>query len=118
VATTELSCGLSGLWPSGAIRSIGVIRRGSQLPHWYGTDRGRICPPLDLWDLGVEEDFRPARKAHPGLLVRRIDGGAARGSPGYPATFDDDFPGMRRFYGGDPNGNRLAFLGPLTLRRG
>ncbi|HEY8044796.1 MAG TPA: glyoxalase, partial [Streptosporangiaceae bacterium] len=28
--------------------------------------------------LGVEEDFRPARKAHPGLLVRDLDAWAAR----------------------------------------
>ncbi len=69
--------------------------------------------------LGVEEDFRPARKAHPGLLVRGIDYWAARlTAAGYPAAFDDDFPGMRRFYSEDPNGNRLEFLEPLTLRRG
>jgi hypothetical protein len=28
--------------------------------------------------------------------------------------FDDDFPGMRRFYGQDPNGNRLEFLEPVA----
>jgi hypothetical protein len=28
--------------------------------------------------------------------------------------FDDGFPGMRRFYSQDPNGNRLEFLEPIT----
>jgi catechol 2,3-dioxygenase-like lactoylglutathione lyase family enzyme len=64
--------------------------------------------------LGVEEDFRPARKAHPGLLVTDIDAWAARlAAAGYPVTFDGDFPGMRRFYSADVHGNRLEFLEPL-----
>jgi catechol 2,3-dioxygenase-like lactoylglutathione lyase family enzyme len=63
--------------------------------------------------LGVEQDFRPARKAHPGLLVSGIDDWAARlESAGYPVSFDDQFPGMRRFYSEDPHGNRLEFLEP------
>jgi catechol 2,3-dioxygenase-like lactoylglutathione lyase family enzyme len=65
--------------------------------------------------LGVETDFRPARKAHPGLLVRDIDEWAQRlTEAGYPGTFDDEFPGMRRFYSEDPHGNRLEFLEPLS----
>ncbi|GAA4225614.1 catechol 2,3-dioxygenase-like lactoylglutathione lyase family enzyme [Streptosporangium album] len=64
--------------------------------------------------LGVEADFRPARKAHPGLLVADLDGWARRlTEAGYPVAFDDDFPGMRRFYSEDPHGNRLEFLEPL-----
>ena len=63
--------------------------------------------------LGVEEHFRPARKAHPGLLVAGIDAWAGRlRDAGYPVRFDDEFPGMRRFYGQDPHGNRLEFLEP------
>ncbi len=64
--------------------------------------------------LGVEQDFRPARKAHPGLLVERLDDWASRlRAAGYPVLFDDEFPGMRRFYTQDPNGNRLEFLEPI-----
>jgi catechol 2,3-dioxygenase-like lactoylglutathione lyase family enzyme len=64
--------------------------------------------------LGVEEDFRPARKAHPGLLVAGLDAWADRlREAGYPVLFDDEFPGMRRFYTQDPNGNRLEFLEPI-----
>jgi catechol 2,3-dioxygenase-like lactoylglutathione lyase family enzyme len=64
--------------------------------------------------LGVEPDFRPARKGHPGLLVSNLDDWAGRlTAAGYPVTFDDDFPGMRRFYSEDPHGNRLEFLEPV-----
>ena len=63
--------------------------------------------------LGVEQDFRPARKAHPGLLVRDLDAWASRlRAAAAPVLFDDDFPGMRRFYSEDPHGNRLEFLEP------
>jgi catechol 2,3-dioxygenase-like lactoylglutathione lyase family enzyme len=65
--------------------------------------------------LGVEPDFRPARKAHPGLLVGSLDEWAGRlAAGGYPVEFDDDFPGMRRFYSEDPHGNRLEFLEPIA----
>ncbi|MFI5916867.1 VOC family protein [Dactylosporangium sp. NPDC051541] len=65
--------------------------------------------------IGVEQDFRPARKAHPGLLVDNLDVWAARlSTAGYDVAFDDDFPGMRRFYSQDCHGNRLEFLQPLT----
>ncbi len=64
--------------------------------------------------LGVEDEFQPARKAHPGLLVSGLDGWADRlRSARYPVRFDDAFPGMRRFYSEDPNGNRLEFLEPI-----
>jgi catechol 2,3-dioxygenase-like lactoylglutathione lyase family enzyme len=65
--------------------------------------------------LGVEEDFRPARKAHPGLLVHDLDAWAGRlRAGGAPVVFDDGFPGMRRFYSEDPHGNRLEFLEPAA----
>ncbi|WP_317447874.1 VOC family protein [Streptomyces collinus] len=63
--------------------------------------------------VGIEQDFRPARKAHPGLRVTGIDGLAARlTAHGAPVTWDDDLPGHRRFYSEDPVGNRLEFLQP------
>lgn len=68
--------------------------------------------------LGVEAGFRPARKAHPGLLVAGLDTWAERlRDAGYPVLFDDEFPGMRRFYSQDPNGNRLEFLEPHSPAR-
>ncbi len=64
--------------------------------------------------LGVEEDFTPARKAHPGLLVDDLDTWAERlAAAGYPVARDDNFPGMRRFHSQDVHGNRLEFLQPV-----
>ncbi|MGW4624727.1 VOC family protein [Streptomyces rubiginosohelvolus] len=68
--------------------------------------------PVQL-HLGIEEDFRPAKKAHPGLRVTGIEAYAARlESHGVAVTWDDDLPGHRRFYAHDPAGNRLEFLEP------
>ncbi|MCF3961781.1 VOC family protein [Streptomyces fuscigenes] len=65
--------------------------------------------------LGIEEDFRPARKAHPGLLVTGIDAYAARlAARGADITWDDALPGHRRFHTHDPVGNRLEILEPRT----
>ncbi|WP_405798525.1 VOC family protein [Streptomyces sp. NBC_01506] len=65
--------------------------------------------------LGIEPDFRPARKAHPGLRVTGIDAFASRlESLGAPVTWDDTLPGHRRFYCDDPVGNRLEFLEPVA----
>ena len=63
--------------------------------------------------LGVEADFRPARKGHPGILVDDLDDVVARlDAAGQATTWDDGFPGYRRIYAGDPFGNRLEFLEP------
>ncbi|MEV7196820.1 VOC family protein [Streptomyces sp. NPDC093510] len=65
--------------------------------------------------LGIEEDFRPARKAHPGLRVRGISAFAERlAARGVTVTWDEGLPGHRRFYSRDPVGNRLEFLEPLA----
>lgn len=64
--------------------------------------------------IGVEDDFRPARKAHPGILVDDLDDLVARlTAAGIEAVPDDDFPGYRRVYVHDPFGNRLEFLEPV-----
>ncbi|GAA2595707.1 VOC family protein [Winogradskya consettensis] len=65
--------------------------------------------------LGVEKEFVPARKAHPGVLVKDLDGLAARlGTHGRPVDWDGGFPGHRRLYSFDGHGNRLEFLEPIT----
>ncbi|MCR6485673.1 glyoxalase [Amycolatopsis sp. OK19-0408] len=64
--------------------------------------------------LGVEADFRPARKAHPGIVLDNpadLDALAAR-LAGHGVEWDDGFPGHRRFYTHDCVGNRLEFLSP------
>lgn len=63
--------------------------------------------------LGVEEDFRAARKAHPGIAVDDLDRLAERlAARDVAVHWDDLLPGRRRFYAADPFGNRLEFLGP------
>ncbi|MES1246153.1 MAG: glyoxalase [Actinomycetota bacterium] len=57
--------------------------------------------------VGVEHDFAPARKAHPAFAVDDIDALASRLGD---VTWDDELPGVRRFYASDPWGNRLEFL--------
>jgi catechol 2,3-dioxygenase-like lactoylglutathione lyase family enzyme len=65
--------------------------------------------------LGVEDDFRPARKGHPGILVSDVDGIAERlRGAGQDVSWDSDFPGFRRVYAHDPFGNRLEFLEPVA----
>ncbi len=61
--------------------------------------------------LGVESDFRPARKAHPAFLVSGIDDLARLlTNAGWPAAIDNKLPGYKRFYVDDPFGNRLEFM--------
>jgi catechol 2,3-dioxygenase-like lactoylglutathione lyase family enzyme len=65
--------------------------------------------------LGIEDDFRPAKKVHPGLRVTAIEAYAARlQARGAQITWDDNLPGHKRFYSEDPAGNRLEFLEPLA----
>jgi catechol 2,3-dioxygenase-like lactoylglutathione lyase family enzyme len=61
--------------------------------------------------LGVEEDFRPAKKAHPAVVVVDLDelAEAIRAADG-EVTFSAEIPGTRRFYADDPFGNRLEFI--------
>jgi len=63
--------------------------------------------------LGVDDDFRSARKAHPGLIVddlvalvvRLAEGGVAVG-------LDQPLEGFERVYVDDPFGNRLELMEP------
>ena len=77
--------------------------------------------------LGVDGDFHPARKAHPGLLVADLAALAtALGRAGYEVT-EDPLEGRLRVYVNDPFGNRLELIehvvagpgapGPLPLAR-
>ena len=77
---------------------------------WFRSEDGSV-----EIHVGVEQDFRPARKAHPAILVdglgelraRLVDGG-------YEVQEDTQLEGHDRFYGFDPFGNRLEFLEPLA----
>jgi catechol 2,3-dioxygenase-like lactoylglutathione lyase family enzyme len=61
--------------------------------------------------IGIEEPFRPALKAHPGLLVTDLDAlAAALAARGLSVRWDDTVPGRRRLHSDDPHGNRLEFI--------
>lgn len=63
--------------------------------------------------LGVELDFKPARKAHPGILVDDLGAVSKRlAIVGYSAWPDGNFPGFRRIYVVAPVDNRLEFIEP------
>ena len=90
------------------------IPRVAKPPHlelrggcWFESATTRI-------HLGVEEDFSPARKAHPALLTddlaalrRRLE------DAGVEVVDDQPLPGFDRFYVYDPFGNRLELLSPI-----
>jgi catechol 2,3-dioxygenase-like lactoylglutathione lyase family enzyme len=68
--------------------------------------------------LGVETDFRPARKAHPGLLVSGLDALKARLAQAGYALNDEPLEGYDRIYVDDPFGNRIELLEPLIGQEG
>jgi catechol 2,3-dioxygenase-like lactoylglutathione lyase family enzyme len=61
--------------------------------------------------LGVEDDFRPAKKAHPALLVRGFDELLERlHAAGIAPRMSDEVPGVRRCHVDDPFGNRIELI--------
>lgn len=63
--------------------------------------------------LGVEDGFRPAKKAHPGLLVDDLqDLVTSLEAAGYATRPDHLLEGYDRAYVNDPFGNRIELLQP------
>jgi catechol 2,3-dioxygenase-like lactoylglutathione lyase family enzyme len=61
--------------------------------------------------IGVEKDFRPAKKAHPAFAVTNLDElRNALLARGVKVADDTSIHGIRRFHAEDPWGNRLEFL--------
>jgi catechol 2,3-dioxygenase-like lactoylglutathione lyase family enzyme len=61
--------------------------------------------------LGVEPDFRPARKAHSGLLVVDLSGLVQKlQEAGFTIARDEPVPGYDRCHVADPFGNRIEFM--------
>src|SRR5215467_9279148 len=68
---------------------------------WFGSGEAQV-------HLGVEDDFRPAKKAHPALVVEELHEILARcEAAGLPTKPDADIDGRRRVHLFDPFGNRL-----------
>lgn len=63
--------------------------------------------------LGVELEFRPARKAHPALLVRNLPALLDRcRERGVDVVKDEPLEGYERVYVADPFGNRIELMEP------
>jgi catechol 2,3-dioxygenase-like lactoylglutathione lyase family enzyme len=66
--------------------------------------------------LGVEADFRPARKAHPALLVSGLAELVDRLLvAGVTVASDEPLEGYDRVYVDDPFGNRIELMEPLSV---
>jgi catechol 2,3-dioxygenase-like lactoylglutathione lyase family enzyme len=73
---------------------------------WFGAEGVQL-------HLGVEDGFRPARKAHPALLVDDLPALVRRlREAGVVVVDDEPLPGFDRVYVADPFGNRLELLEP------
>ncbi len=61
--------------------------------------------------LGVEPEFRPARKAHPAFLVDDLEALAEQCAQAQHAVVTDEpLAGYKRVYVSDPFGNRLELM--------
>jgi catechol 2,3-dioxygenase-like lactoylglutathione lyase family enzyme len=75
---------------------------------WFARDGLRV-------HLGVEKEFRPARKAHPAFLVEGLPDLIARcREAGCEVVDDEPLEGYDRIYVYDPFGNRLELMEPRS----
>ncbi len=66
--------------------------------------------------LGVEQNFKPAKKAHPALVVSDLAALVKRLSDnGYRVVEDEPLEGYDRRYVDDPFGNRIELMEPVQL---
>lgn len=74
---------------------------------WFETGALKI-------HLGVEADFRPARKAHLALLVSDLpELQKTLQAQGYSLKEDEPLAGYHRIYVDDPFGNRIELMEPI-----
>ena len=63
--------------------------------------------------LGIEKDFRPAKKAHPALLVKGLEKLIERCiGAGYEVVSGEPLEHYHRAYVSDPFGNRIELMEP------
>ena len=73
---------------------------------WFEDDELRV-------HLGVEADFRPARKAHPAFRTEDLSALARRlAAAGFTVKTDEPLEGYNRIYVDDPFGNRIELMEP------
>jgi len=65
--------------------------------------------------LGVDNDFHPARKAHPAFLLDDLDAlKAFLAAAGYAFKADEPLEGCDRIHVDDPFGNRIELMEPRS----
>jgi catechol 2,3-dioxygenase-like lactoylglutathione lyase family enzyme len=78
-----------------------LARRGGV---WFENGRVKV-------HLGIDPDFRPARKAHPALLVRDLEALVRRlREAGIEVVEAEPRPGFDHVYVADPFGNRIELM--------
>lgn len=71
---------------------------------WFESDALKL-------HIGVDQNFTPARKAHPALLVDDLASLRERlETAGVPVRDDKPVEGYARFFAEDPFGNRIEFM--------
>jgi catechol 2,3-dioxygenase-like lactoylglutathione lyase family enzyme len=81
----------------------GLVKRGG---CWFESGALKL-------HLGVEADFRPARKAHPALIVEDLPAlESVLRAAGVAVKGDQPLPGYYRIFVDDPFGNRLELMEP------
>lgn len=92
-------CGLLGL--SEIPKPSELAKRGGA---WFRNGSATV-------HLGVETEFRPAKKAHPAFLVSDLPGLTQRlRAAGVVVAADDLLPGYARVFVEDPFGNRVELM--------
>ncbi len=89
------------------------IREKAKPPHlaarggcWFENEVVKV-------HLGVEEDFKPAKKAHPAFIVNDLQGLVENlRRAGYRVVADQPLEGYDRLYVDDPFGNRIELMEP------
>jgi catechol 2,3-dioxygenase-like lactoylglutathione lyase family enzyme len=77
---------------------------------WFESGRAQV-------HLGVEDDFRPALKAHPALEVDDLDALVDRlARAGVPTTPGEPLDGVTRVHVDDPFGNRIELVQHIGRR--
>jgi len=77
---------------------------------WFENERVKI-------HIGVDKDFRPAKKAHPALLVSDLQSLVSTlVAAGVDVDADEPLEGYDRVYAYDPFGNRIELMEPEPRR--
>jgi catechol 2,3-dioxygenase-like lactoylglutathione lyase family enzyme len=78
-----------------------LVQRGGV---WFEQDDLKL-------HLGVDRNFRPAKKAHPGLLVEDLERLVSRcQKAGYGVVVGEGIENYRQVYVTDPFGNRIELM--------